>query len=1060
MAAVPDYREELSSQIPALQTLMALGYDYLTPVEALTLRDHKEHAVILTSVLERWLRDHNRFTHRGQTHAFTDSAIHEAIRKLTDEPYEGLVRTNEKLYERLTLGVSLPQTIDGDTRSFDLHYIDWQRPENNVYHVTDEFAVERRRSYQTRRPDIVCFVNGIPLVVIECKRPDLQTENGGLPYEEAVSQMLRNQGDDEIPHLFIYAQLLMAVSKNHARYAVTGAKKEFWAVWKEADPDAHEARTHTIINAPIREDPKSRLYDWRKAARRIRRDFDAQGERLPTEQDRAIVSLLDPARLLDLAYRFMVFDGGIKKIARHQQYYAVNTTLARVAHLNAQGERAGGVIWHTTGTGKSLTMVMLAKALTLHPAIPNPRVILVTDRVNLDDQIWTTFTACGKSVQRAASGRHLIELVRSEKADIIATVIDKFEMVAREKVQDDNPNVFVLVDESHRSQYGTIHSLMRQVFRRGCYIGFTGTPLTKREKNTAARFGSFIHKYTMREAVGDQAVVPLLYEGRIVDLSVDKAQVDRWFERITRDLTGDQKADLKRKMSRAEEISKVEQRIAEIAFDLSEHFRKNVQGTGFKAQLATSSKAVALRYKHYLDQWGVVSSAVVISPPDTREGHEDIDDTTVPEVETFWKQMMARYGSEDAYNREIIADFARADGVELLIVVDKLLVGFDEPRNTVLYIDKPLRDHAILQAIARVNRLAEGKDFGYIIDYRGVLGDLNQAMQTYDALADFDAADVAGTITDISAEIERLPALYSAVWAVFKTVNTADGEAMERFLEPEDRRQQFYDALDAYTRCLRVALSSVAFFEQTPEPQIATYKRDMKFFHNLRMAVKLRYAEAVDYREYEQKIRKLLHDHVGATGATPITNLVEIFDREAFDHEVARVTGAAARADTIAFRLKRTITERMEQDPVFYRKFSELVDETIDAYRQGRIEELEYLERMADALDQVREGRDRGLPPSLAHHQDAPAYYGVMRELLSDGELPDAVIADMAIRAERIIDTHKIRDWRHNPDIQNEIWNTLEDYLYDARAQYRIVLDGDTMDLIIAQVIEIAKKRA
>lgn len=677
---------------------------------------------------------------KGEAHPFDDSAIHEALRRIQTPPLnEGLVSANEKIYELLSLGFSQPQTIAGDTRAYDLHYIDWQRPEKNIYHVTEEFSVERENSHKTRRPDIVCFVNGIPLVVIENKRPDLQTKEGGLPYEEAVSQMLRNQREGEIRPLFAYSQLLLALSTNHAYYATTATEKKHWSLWREEEAEAHEARTQQLINTPLPAALKDDFYGWRKDAGLIRQDFDTRGERLPTVQDRSLVSLVAPQRLLELTQSFIVFDKGVKKIARYQQYFAVRATLSRVAGLNAQGERTGGVIWHTTGSGKSLTMVMLAKALSLHPSIRNPRIILVTDRINLDAQIYRTFAHCGKDVVQAESGKDLVRLVQSEGAEIIATVINKFETVATEKVKDENPNIFVLVDESHRGQYGSIHAKMRQVFPRGCYIGFTGTPLTKKEKSTALKFGSFIHKYAMRQAVDDGAVVPLLYEGRMVELTPNQAQLDRWFECHTADLNDEQKADLKRKMSRVDVLSDAERRIQEIAYNLSEHFTRHFKDekSGFKAQLATSGKAVALRYKKYLDECGLLTSEVVISAPDTREGHEKVDEE-LPEIQAFWQRTMQRYGSEKRYNEEILEDFARSDGVDLLIVVDKLLVGFDEPRNTVLYIDKPLKEHGILQAIARVNRLFEGKDFGYVIGYRGILGELNEAIQTYDALADFD----------------------------------------------------------------------------------------------------------------------------------------------------------------------------------------------------------------------------------------------------------------------------------------------------------------------------------
>ena len=1059
--SIPSYREELISQIPAAHLLINLGYHYLAPEEAFMLRGGSYRQVVLTEILADWLRKNNRFTYKGKTHPFNESAITEALRRVTDIPLaDGLTRTNERTYETLTLGISLPQTLDGDTRHYSLNYIDWQHPENNVYHVSEEFVVERERSHQTRRPDLVCFVNGLPLAVIECKRPDLKVKDGGLPHEEAISQMLRNQKEGEIRPLFAYGQILLALSTNHAAYGTTATDKKFWSIWKEEQDAVHEGRVTQLVGTPLEASLDLSFFDWREHPHWARQQLKT--ERLPTEQARALVSLLDPARLLELAYRFIVFDGGVKKIARYQQYFAVKATLDRVAALNAQGERTGGVIWHTTGSGKSLTMVMLAKALALHPSIPNPRVILVTDRVNLDAQIYTTFKNCGKTVVQATSGRHLIELVADDGADIIATVINKFETVAAEKVRDPNANVFVLVDEGHRGQYGQIHAKMRQVFTRACYIGFTGTPLTQREKNTALQFGSFIHKYAMRQAVEDGAVIPLLYEGRMAELEPNQAQLDRWFERHTAGLSEDQKADLKRQMSREDVVSDAERRIQEIAYNLSEHFTRHFKSkhTGFKAQLATSSKTMALRYKKFLDECGLLTSYVVISPPDTREGHEDTDSTNIPEVQQFWSRMMERFKDEKSYNREILEDFARADGVDLLIVVDKLLVGFDEPRNTVLYIDKPLKDHAILQAIARVNRLFEGKEFGYIIDYRGILGELNEAIETYDALADFDTEDIAGTIADVKVEIEKLPQHHSDLWAVFSGVNTDDNEAMERFLEPEDQRQVFYDALTAYARTFKVALSAVAFYETTPEKRIQTYKRDLKFFHNLRMSVKIRYAEAVDFRDYEHKIRKLLDDHIDAQGVRQLTAEVEIFDTEQFDELVESLASPRARAEAILNHLKKTAIEKMETDPAYYREFSQMIEETLRAIAEGRLNELEALETAKSFKEQETSGYRQDVPQRLRKLRDAPAYYGAAREILMEDRLPEDAFAEIAIKLEEIIEDHKIRDWTNNTDVHNQMANVIDDYILDVEYVHDIRLSDVELVMLIDQVIDIARKRA
>ena len=330
MTDTPSFREELISQIPAIRLLRALGYTYLDPDQAFAARGGKLSNVLLDDILAAQLRKLNLIRYKGQVYPFSEDNIQEAIRRLKNEPYDGLVRTSEKIYDLLTLGTSLPQTIDGNTRSYTLHYIDWKHPAENVYHVSDEFSVERRRSSETRRPDVVLFVNGIPLVVIECKRPDLE-KGGDKAVTEAITQMIRNQKEDEIPQFFVFAQLLLAISKNDALYATVGTAKKFWSVWVEEGNI--EAEVHRLINRPMTAAEKSQLYNHRDHAHAIRRYFDEleqAGERLPTVQDRTIYSLLRPERLLELTYQFIVYDTGEKKIARYQQYFAVKATIEQV----------------------------------------------------------------------------------------------------------------------------------------------------------------------------------------------------------------------------------------------------------------------------------------------------------------------------------------------------------------------------------------------------------------------------------------------------------------------------------------------------------------------------------------------------------------------------------------------------------------------------------------------------------------------------------------------------------------------------------------------------------
>jgi type I restriction enzyme R subunit len=763
----PAIDEDRTSQLPALQLLQRLGYTYLTPAEADTLRGGRRSEVLLLGVLEEVLPRINTIRYRGEEQPFSGGNIAAGIAALRDVLYDGLVRTNEKVYDQVMLGKALQQSVLGDTKSFTLRYIDWERPENNTYHVTEEFEVERTASKETLRPDLVLFVNGIPFAVIECKRPVIGGQRE--PVEQAISQHLRNQKDDGIPMLYAYAQLLLAVApaQDQAMYATTGTAAKFWSQWREEQGrEQDDEAIAELINTPLEVVQKDKMFGSRADFAREEYERYGEAERSVTDQDRLIYALCRPERLLDMTRRYVVFDGGEKKVPRWQQYFAVQRLLKRVREKDADGRRYGGVVWHTQGSGKSLTMVMLGKVLSLESGLHNQRIILVTDRTDLDEQIKDTFHACGLEPVRAQTAAHLATLLKEGKTRVMTTVINKFDALGGVKgLRLDDPDIFVLVDESHRTQYGTFHAKMKKVLPRACYIGFTGTPLTKGAKTTVSKFGGFIQPvYTIRDAVADKAVVPLLYEGRMVPLEVNEFAIDAWFEKITANLSKAQAADLKRKFATSDHVSRAEQRVMAIAWDISCHFRDNWKGTGFKAQLVTRRKHIALLYKKYLDEFGMVTSQVLISGPDDREGHEsteesaeDLKDKTDRKVQLFWKDMMSRYGTEEAYNKTVIRSFKGEGDPEIIIVVDKLLTGFDAPRNTVLYLDRDLKEHTLLQAIARVNRLHEGKDFGYIIDYQGVLANLDGALALYDKLPGFDKEDIEGTLTDLSETITARP---------------------------------------------------------------------------------------------------------------------------------------------------------------------------------------------------------------------------------------------------------------------------------------------------------------
>jgi len=1057
------FNEEYLSQIPALQQLIKLGYEFLAPEQAVLARGGRASNVLLENILRKQLKQMNRIQHKGSEYLFSEENVQTAIQKLKNIRFDGLQKTNEVVYDLITLGTALEQTVEGDTKSFTLNYINWHEWDKNVFHLVPEFAVERNRSTETARPDIVLFVNGIPLVVIECKSPKIEID-------QAVSQNIRNQGDEYIPRLFSSVQLVMAVNKNAAQYATTGTPKKFWGVWKEMEE--RDSAIEPVVNNPLTDEQKNALFSGEFApARGFFDALESEGDRLLTEQDRAIHNLCRPQRLLDLAYRFTLFDGGIKKIARYQQFFVICSTLRRVKQQNTEGQRKGGVIWHTQGSGKSLTMVMLTRALAFDAEIKNPRILLVTDRDDLDKQLGNTFAACGLSKERATSGRNLVKHLK-DHVGIITTLIHKFDKGwVAEKYIEESADIFVLVDESHRTHFGSLAVRMRQMLPNACYLGFTGTPLLKKEKNNFAKFGGLIEPhYSIKQAVSDEAVLPLLYEGRHVEMEQNQAAIDLWFERHTSGLSKEQKADLKKKYARAEMLNKAEQVIYMRAFDISEHYRENWQGTGFKAQLVAPGKAAAIKYQQFLNDIGIVSSEVIISPPDMREGHEEVDDGPADEVGKFWGKMMKRYGSEEEYTKQIINQFKFGDEPEVLIVVSKLLTGFDAPRNAVLYLTSTLREHTLLQAIARVNRLYEGKAFGFIVDYASVLGELDKALDMYEAFEGFDEADLEGSLTSINEEVAKLPQRYSDLWDLFKQVrNQHDEEAFEILLADDALREEFYQRLSDYSRTLAIALSSEQFVMKTDEHKLSSYKGDLRRVQSLKASVKLRYAEAIDYRDYEPKIKKLLDTHIQANEVIQLNEPVNIFDQNTFNQVkesqgVYSTKTTAAKADAIAHATKKAITERMEEDPAFYTKFSKLIQQAIDDFKAKRLSDLEYLNVVSDLRDKVTAGQHDGLPEQLDGNEHAQAFFGVVKPFF---ELPDldesqasALAADVALQIQAILQQHfKVQFW-DDDDAQKRMVNEIDDYLFDeVKGERGVELSLDQMDELIERVMQVARHR-
>lgn len=1073
----PSFKEDHISQLPALKLLMNMGWKYLSPNQALEARSGRTSNVLLETIMKQQLQEINKIEYKQKEFTFSESNVNNAILALRDLPIQdGFLAANKTFYELITLGKSFEQSVLGDKKSFSFHYIDWKNSYNNVFHVTEEYSVLRTGKNESApnshyRPDIVLFINGIPIVVIECKSQKLKE-----PLDKSIEQHLRNQQEDGIRALYQYTNLVMGLSCNEASYATTATSKEFWSVWKElfSNPTAEAAWLEEIKftkNKALQNDERTLLFKERfKNVWDLFEKLERE-EQAITEQDKLLYNLCRPERLLDIFYNFTLFDDGIKKVTRYQQYFAVRNTLQKIAKKDPQGKREGGVIWHTQGSGKSLTMVMLAQLIATHPQIKNPKIVLVTDRVDLDDQITQTFQKCQMPVENATTGTDLVDLLSSSADRVITTLIHKFEAaVKRIKNPFESSEIFVLVDEGHRSQYGSFNIKMRKVFPNACFIAFTGTPLMKKEKSTAYKFGGLIDVYSITDAVADGAVVPLLYEGRHNLIEVNEKPLDSYFEKVSEPLTPYGKATLKRKFSSTNQLNKADQVIYARAWDISEHYEQHIQGITFgtlkaKGQLVAPNKTTAIRYRQYMKEIGKVSCEVLISAPDVRENHDDAFEESDDLVLKFWKSMIDKYGKTEAYEKALINGFKKQNDPEIIIVVDKLLTGFDAPNNYVLYLTRPLKEHTLLQAIARVNRLAPGKEYGLILDYYGNLENLDLALKTYSGDLNFDKADLEGTMTNISEEIKKLPQAHSEVWDIFKTVkNKYDEAAYEELLRDEAKRHQFYEKVSVFARLLKLALASIEYINNTPEKSIKKYKDDMKFFLALRISVKRRYFDDLEYKEYESQVQKLIDKHITTEGdILKITEQVNIFDKELREKEVEKLNSKAAKADHIASRTIKAINVKMNEDPVFYKKLSRLIREAIDDYHQKRISEVEFLNRVKDYEDQFHHGQKDDIPENLSGNETAIAIYNLVQEILGEHLFNEKIAAaiaegiDTRIRAGVFENGTPIIDWANKTDIEGKIRIDIDDYLFDLKGDIGLDLPFDKIDQLVEEGLRIAK---
>ena len=1044
------FDETKQSQLPFVEMLINLGYRYLPTAEVMAERGGDTSRFILKNTAIEKLSEINGYEIGGEYFKFSEKDVREAIDELENIQFEGLIDTSKKVYSMImptSGGKTIRVAHNGKSVSKNFKFIDFENPENNDFAVAVEFEAMGKNGI---RPDIVVFVNGIPFAVIENKKSSVLVN-------QAISQQVRNQGAEYCPKLFVYPQLLVGANKEELKYGMTGTPNKFYASWKEkgADIKTIDKKVAKVIDKKIDEGVyNTLLHDLNGSTYGYKQNLD----RTITEQDRSVFLLFTKGRLLDLTKNYVLYDAGVKKVMRYQQYFAIKKMIERIEETETcvTGERRkGGMVWHTQGSGKSLTMVMFVKALIENPHITNPRVLIVTDRKDLDRQIKTTFQNSGlkKDVIQTTSGEHLISLVNKKDLRVVTTLVHKFRTAGKKKtgVVDSDKNIFVLIDEGHRGHNGISNLEMNKIIPNACYIAFTGTPLLKNEKSKH-KFGTFIDKYTIDDALTDGIILPLIYEGRYVDLKQDRDEIDRLSSRIMDDLNDKQRYQLQKNIEN-KIIKDNPKRIAEIAYDIEKHYLKQFKDTGLKAQIVAPSKFSAMLFQKYFDDSGKISTSLVVSD---ENGIISEEDEHKKDVEAYLKKIKESHQSLLSYEKEVIESFKHNDdGVEILIVVDKLLTGFDAPRNTVLYLAKELHDHNLLQAIARVNRLYENKVLpktaGYIIDYSENASNIKIAMELF---GNYDENDVKGTLIDVDEKIDELEKSYSILHDFFKTVK-GDDEAYIQSLAEEPKRKEFYDVLNSFLKNFNECIVLQDFVHEFKN--LDTYRGELKKFMELRKTASVRYADRVDFDKYKQALIKIMDDNIKADEAELLTKQITITDREAFDKAVEEMGSDKSKAEAIAAQTQRTITEQLEADPVFYQKFSDKINEILDKMRKKKLADIEALKQMKLITEEVLSKKDDTIPAKLQNKKGADIFFRNLEEDFAKYKLSEEQYVDIVINVFDYLKKEAIVDWHMNSEVKRIIFNKLDDYLYDEVVTGQgVKLTSDDIRNIIDKVIKLA----
>ena len=885
--------------------------------------------------------------------------------------------------------------------------IDWKNPLNNDFAIAEEVTVEGEH---TKRPDVVLYVNGIALGVLELKRSVVSVSEG-------IRQNLDNQKKMFIQPFFTTIQLIMAGNDTEGlRYGVIETPEKYYLTWKE----------QSAIENPL---------------------------------DRSLTQLCEKQRLLEMIHDFVVFDSGVKKICRHNQYFGVRAAQERVH------EREGGIIWHTQGSGKSLTMVWLAK--WIRENVRDSRVLIITDRTELDEQIEKVFKGVDEDIYRTKSGQDLINKLNATTPWLFCSLIHKFagkeegeitEFIA--EVKSSLPpdfkakgDLYVFVDECHRTQSGDLHDAMKEILPNAMFIGFTGTPLLKADKQKSIEvFGTYIHTYKYDEAVKDKVVLDLRYEARDIDQYItSQSRIDQWFDAKTKGLNDVALAQLKQRWGTMQKLLSSQSRLAMIVDDILMDMatKDRLESGRGNAMLVSGSIYQACKFYELFTSQGFDKCAIVTSykpSPANIKGEETGEGPTETLRQYDIYNQMLDGKDPETFEKEVKKKFVEEPGqMKLLIVVDKLLTGFDAPSATYLYIDKQMHDHGLFQAICRVNRLdGDDKEYGYIVDYKDLFKSLERSIHDYtsEALDGYDKEDVAGLLSDrIEKARERLEEAREVIKALcepvappkdtmdyiryFCTKDTTDKDALK---ENEPKRIVLYKLTASLIRAYANLANEMPEAGYTAQ-EIAQIKQEVDYYEKVRTEVKLASGDYIDLKMYEPAMRHLIDTYIRAEESKKLSafddlTLIQLIVERGMDGLKDLPQGItnnkAAMAETIENNLRKVIVEERPTNPTYYDKMSELLDSLIQQRQQQAEEYEQYLASIVELAKQVQNPTAMAAYPNLLNTRARGALY----DNLGKNE-------QLAITLDAKIQQTKKDGWRGNKIKEREVRYAILEVLQD-----------------------------